>query len=242
MRVTWSWLWPALTRSWTKKLPILGFFLEFFSQLISTTGNWDSPPVYLVTMGPVGLTKLTRKQKMLWRLGFFIEFFSQPILTTGSWEKVCWWVVVVVVKSDSSVKSPKGAWQKVWENVLMKKNQSWQGTISVLDNIYQRYGLQTWKHFLWTWCMYWGINIYTNFDVRVWPKVKFIQTNHIEAFLNYEYSQFRMHNYEYEASHTLLRLFCLTNTIFILQMDNYSFKGQFAILSSLMSVWEATYS
>ena len=58
----------------------------------------------------------------------------------------------------------------------------------------------------------------------------------LEAFLNYEYSQFRTPNYEYEASHTLLRLFYLTNTIFILQMDNYSFKGQVAILSSPMSV------
>ena len=30
----------------------LGFFLDFFPQLISATGSRDSPPVYLVTMGP----------------------------------------------------------------------------------------------------------------------------------------------------------------------------------------------
>ena len=36
----------------------------------------------------------------------------------------------------------------------------------------------------------------------------------LEAFLNFEYSQFRTHNYEHEASHSLLRLFCLTNSIF----------------------------
>ena len=73
---------------WIQKLfSIIGFSLEFFSQLISTNRSWDSPPVYLltmVTMGPVGLMKSTRKQKLIAIIGFFLEFFSQLILTTGS--------------------------------------------------------------------------------------------------------------------------------------------------------------
>ena len=48
--------------------------------------NWDSLPMYMVTMGPVCLIKLSQKQKMLWTLGFFLEFFSQLISTTGSWD------------------------------------------------------------------------------------------------------------------------------------------------------------
>ena len=63
-----------LTRK-QKLVRTLGFFLDFFPQLISTTGSWDSPPVYLVTMGPVCLTKLTRKWKLVRTLGFFLDFF-----------------------------------------------------------------------------------------------------------------------------------------------------------------------
>ena len=41
------------------------FFLRFFSQFISTTGSWKRLPMHLVTMvtmGPVCLMKMTRKQ------------------------------------------------------------------------------------------------------------------------------------------------------------------------------------
>ena len=79
-----------LTRK-QKLVRTLGFFLDFFPQLISTTGSWDSPPMYLVTMvtmGPVWvcLIKLTRKRKLVRTLGFFLDFFSQLIWTTGSWD------------------------------------------------------------------------------------------------------------------------------------------------------------
>ena len=68
----------------------LGFFLEIGSQLILTTGSWDSPPVYLVTHGDHVTSvsdKIVQKKKMLWTLGFFLEFFSQLILTTGFTQK-----------------------------------------------------------------------------------------------------------------------------------------------------------
>ena len=58
------------------------FILRFFPQL--TIGRCDNPPVILVTMGPVGLMKSTRKQKLIAMIGFFLEFFSQLISTTGS--------------------------------------------------------------------------------------------------------------------------------------------------------------
>ena len=47
----------------------------------------------MVTMGPVGLMKLTRKQKLFTTIGFFLEFFSQLILTPGSVKKSFggWW-------------------------------------------------------------------------------------------------------------------------------------------------------
>ena len=37
-----------------KLVRTLGFFLEFFPQLILTIGSWDSLPVYLVTCGDHG--------------------------------------------------------------------------------------------------------------------------------------------------------------------------------------------
>ena len=49
-----------------KLLKTLGFFLDFFPQLISTTRSWNRLPMHLVTMvtmGPVCLIKLSRKQK-----------------------------------------------------------------------------------------------------------------------------------------------------------------------------------
>ena len=59
-------------------ISIIGFFLEFFSQLISTNRSWDNPPVYLVTMvtmGPVGLMRSTRKQKLFTIIILFLDFF-----------------------------------------------------------------------------------------------------------------------------------------------------------------------
>ena len=87
-----------LTRKW-KLVRTLGFFSDFFSQLISTTGSWDSLPVCLVimvTMGPVCLMKLTRKQKLVRTLGFFLDFFPQLISTTGSWDSPPMYLVTMV--------------------------------------------------------------------------------------------------------------------------------------------------
>ena len=89
----WQWdqcVWwkMKLTRK-QKLVRTLGFFLDFFPQLILTTRSWDSLPVCLVTMvtmGPVRLTKLTRKRKLVRTLDFFLEIFSQLISTTGSWD------------------------------------------------------------------------------------------------------------------------------------------------------------
>ena len=38
----------------------------------------------MVTMGPVGMMKLTTKQKLFAIIGFFLDFFPQLILTNGS--------------------------------------------------------------------------------------------------------------------------------------------------------------
>ena len=59
------------------------FSIDFFPQLILTNKSWDNPPVYLVTMGLVGLMKLTRKQKLFSIKGFFLQFFYQLISTSG---------------------------------------------------------------------------------------------------------------------------------------------------------------
>ena len=47
----------------------------------------------IVTIRPVCLIKLSRKQKMLWTLGFFLESFSQLISTTGSWDSLPMYMV-----------------------------------------------------------------------------------------------------------------------------------------------------
>ena len=82
-----------LTRK-QKLVRTLDFFLDFFSQLISTTGSWDSrlctwsPVVTMVTMGAVCLMKLTRKWKLVRTLGFFLNFFPQLISTFRSWDRL----------------------------------------------------------------------------------------------------------------------------------------------------------
>ena len=79
----------------------LGFFLDFFHQLISTTGRWDKLPLHLVTMvtmGPVCLMKLTRKWKLVRTLGFFLEFYPQLIAEIAEIACLCtWWPVVTMV-------------------------------------------------------------------------------------------------------------------------------------------------
>ena len=60
----------------------LGFFLEFFPQLILTTGSWDSLPVYLVTCGDHGdhgtsvSDEIDQKTKVGQNTWFFLIFFS----------------------------------------------------------------------------------------------------------------------------------------------------------------------
>ena len=61
-----------------KLFSIIGYFIEFFDQPILTKRSWNNLPVYqvtMVTMGPVGLMKLTIKQKLFAIIGFFLEFF-----------------------------------------------------------------------------------------------------------------------------------------------------------------------
>ena len=66
------------------------FFLRFFPQLISTSGSLDRPPVYLVTMGPVGTSVVT----------------------------VCWSVVTILLCQGKSSLSDK--WLKSLEIQLLK--------------------------------------------------------------------------------------------------------------------------
>ena len=102
-----------LTRKW--KLIRTGFFLDFFSLLILTTGSWDSPPVCLmtmvtmVTMGPVCLMKLTRKRKLIRTPGFFLDFFPQLILTTGSWDSLPVYLMTMGPFKDKHSHQPYGA-------------------------------------------------------------------------------------------------------------------------------------
>ena len=85
---------------------ILGFFLVFFPQLILTTRSRDSPAVYwcpvlnMVTMGPVSLMKLTRKQKLVRTLDYFLDFFPQLILTTRSRDSPAMYLVSCVDNGD----------------------------------------------------------------------------------------------------------------------------------------------
>ena len=53
-----------------------GFFLDFFPQLISTTGSWDMPPTYHVTLWP-GPKPNLRFQNSIVVLNhkFFLRFF-----------------------------------------------------------------------------------------------------------------------------------------------------------------------
>ena len=89
-----------------KMLWTLGFFLEFFSQLISTTGSWDGPPVYLVTHGDHGTSrsdKIDQKTKNVVNTGFFLRIFFPTHfdhwkLRKSFWVGGWWWW-----KSDSSV-------------------------------------------------------------------------------------------------------------------------------------------
>ena len=103
-----------------KMLWALGFFLEFFSQLISTTGSWDRLPVHLATMGPVCLMKLNRKWKLVRTLGFFLDFspssYWLPEAEIGCLRT--WW--------------PRWPWdQCVWWN--WPENKSWSDHLFFLD-------------------------------------------------------------------------------------------------------------
>ena len=62
-----------------------------FSHLILTNSSLGNPPVYLVTMvamGPVGVMKSTRKQKLFIIIGFILEFFSNSFRPLEVSEKV----------------------------------------------------------------------------------------------------------------------------------------------------------
>ena len=70
-----------LTRKW-KLVRTLGFFLDFFPQLILTTGSWDSSPVCLVPCGDHGdhgtsvSDEIDQKTKVGQNTWFFLRFFS----------------------------------------------------------------------------------------------------------------------------------------------------------------------
>ena len=64
----------------------------------------------MVTMGPVCLMKLTRKQKLLKTLGFFLDFFSQLILTTGSWDSLPVYLVTSGDHGDHGTSVSVGQW------------------------------------------------------------------------------------------------------------------------------------
>ena len=103
-----------LTRK-RKLVRALGFFLEFFSQLISTTGSWDSPRVYQVTHGDHGTSasvsdKIDKKTKVGQNNRLFLRIFSYQILTTGSWDSPPVYLVTMVTMEtmgpDMSVQLP----------------------------------------------------------------------------------------------------------------------------------------
>ena len=78
------------------------FSIIGFSQLFLINRSQDNPPVYLVTMEPLGLMKSIRKQKLFTIIGFFLEIFSWLILTSGNVSKSFGGVVVAFLNIVSS--------------------------------------------------------------------------------------------------------------------------------------------
>ena len=67
----------------------------------------------MVTMGPVCVMKLTRKQKFIRTLGFVLNFFPQFISCTGSWDRLPVHILTLVTMGPVCLMKLTSKWKFV---------------------------------------------------------------------------------------------------------------------------------
>ena len=114
-----------------KLVRTLGFFLDFSSQLILTTGSWDSLPVCLVTSGDHGDhgTSVSVGQwaysdvSLNLTLCQWLTFWRE--ICVISLRKVSWWVVVV--GGIAIIESAPGPDLEIWDGDGYEMTWTWPG-------------------------------------------------------------------------------------------------------------------
>ena len=124
-----------------KLVRTLGFFLDFSSQLILTTGSWDSLPVCLVTSGDHGDhgTSVSVGQwaysdvSLNLTLCQWLTFWREICVT--SLRKVCWWVVGGGI---AIIESAPGPDLEIWDGDGYEMTWTWPGHDLDMDMVWTR--------------------------------------------------------------------------------------------------------